>query len=120
MTDQDYKTLETKAEKHTVKVRNYVTGADEEAIMDVTTAAMRTIVKGEGADAKSETEVDAGMTQKLNRLKVERFVIDIDGSEDNVVGRFFGMRREDCKIVYDFLNNLTKDVGADADTKKKS
>ena len=118
--EQDYKVLETKEEKHTVKVRNYVTGADEEAIMDVTTGAMRTIVEGEGADAKSRTEVDAGMSQKLNRTKVERFVIAIDDNEDDVVNRFYNLRRSDCKIVYDFLDTLSKDVGANPDTKKKS
>lgn len=123
--EQDTHVIKTKVKEHTIVLRNYITGADEEAIMQVTTAAMKTIVSGEGVNATSTTEVDAGMTTKLDRLKVQRFVQEFDGETNptEVERLVFDLRREDFNLVRDYLNKLTADINPTPEkeaAKKKS
>lgn len=118
-TDQDYKVLKTPEKGHDVKVRNYTTGADEEAITDVITTSTKTRVEGEGDNAKTFTDVDVSLTTRLTRLKVERFVISVDGKEEGKTQAIFDMRSKDYKHVIDYLEKLTKGLGGlDAQEKK--
>ncbi len=130
--DQDYKTITTPGQtgkpdtKHQVKIRNYTTGTDEEAIVDLLMGANTTTVESTGQKDSAGKEiqkrvsvVDSSVTMKYNRLLIERFVIDVNGKTDDVVKAVLEMRRPDYKAVLDFLTELTKDIGGlGADEKK--
>jgi len=118
-TDQDYKILKTPEKGHEVKVRTYTTGADEEAITEVITSSTKTRVEGEGKDAKTFTDVDATLAGRLKRLKVERFVVSVDGKEEGHTQAVFDMRSKDHKHVVDFVEDLTKNLGGLGTQEKK-
>ncbi len=130
--DQDYKTITTPGQtgkpdtKHQVKIRNYTTGTDEEAIMELLMGANTTTVEstgqkdGAGNDIQKRTSVvDSSVTIRYNRLLIERFVIDVDGKSDNIVQAVLDMRRPDYKTVLDHLTKLTKDIGGLGTDEKK-
>lgn len=108
--DQDYKVLKTPEKKVEVKVRNYTTGADEEALLEVVTKASDTTVEGEGPDAKKSTKVDSGVVNELTRLKVSRFVVSVNGVEEGRVEAVYKLRTADYRYVVKFLDELTKDL----------
>lgn len=118
--DQDYKVLTTPEKKHQVKVRTYTTGADEEAITEVITSSTKTRVEGEGKDAKTFTDVDAGLANRLKRVKVERFVEEVDGKAEGATEAVFNMRTADYKHVIDFVEGLTKNLGGLSTQEKKA
>lgn len=118
--DQDSKLIQTKVEKHTVKIRTYTTGGDEEALKETTTAAMRVNVEGEGDDAKATTAVDASVETKLDRMKVSLFVLEVDGKTERMVERIYTFRSPDFHQVLDEINKVTNELNLSADTKKKS
>lgn len=117
--DQDYKVITTPASKVEVKIRNYVTGADEEAIMLLYTQASKTIVEGSGKDSKQHTEIDTSVEINVNRCKIERFVVAVAGKTENTTGTVFEMRSKDFKAVLDAVNEITKDITL-GDTEKKT
>jgi hypothetical protein len=125
-TDQDYKVLNTPNSKQQVKVRNYTTGTDEEAIMDLLMGANTTTVEStgeKGADGKElqirKSVIDATIQTKYNRLLLDRFVVEVDGDAKDAVQRVFDMRRPDYKHVLDFITKLTADIGGLNEQEKK-
>lgn len=118
--DQDYKILTTPEKKHQVKVRTYTTGADEEAITEVITSSTKTRVEGEGADAKTSTDVDATLATRLVRLKIERFVSEVDGKTEGTTQLVFDMRTADYKHVVKFVEDLTAKLGGLSPQEKKA
>jgi len=125
--DQDYKVINTPKGKAAVKVRNYTTGADEEAIMDVLMGANTTTVESTGEkDAagneiqKRVSKIDATVQNKYDRLLLERFVISVNDNEQDAVKTIYGMRSEDFHAVLDYVRKLTKNIGGLDEAQKKS
>lgn len=123
MSDEtDYQIIETdESDKHSVKIRTYVTGADEEAITKATTDGMQVTVEDAGKGAATNTKVDAGIQLKVDRVKVGRFVVSVDGDERGCVEKVYALRKIAFHQVLDAINEVTKEVvTTESDTKKKS
>lgn len=125
--DQDYKLLTTKVGKQQVKVRNYTTGADEEAIMELLMSANVTTVETTGARDEHGKEInkrvstiDATVQVKYVRLLLERFVVEVDGKTEGVVPQVYEMRRDDFTLILEFVKKLTADIGGLDEAQKKS
>lgn len=120
--DQDYKTVETANKKHQVKIRSYITRADEEAVTELYTAAADVnidIVDDEKGKPQQnrKVKVDLSVEGRVTRLKVSRFVVDIDGSTADMAERLYNLPSGESKPVFDFIETLTKQLNLESSLK---
>lgn len=125
--DQDYKVITTPVKKQVVKIRNYITGADDEAINDILLNASTTVISADGTRddknkeiQKRETKIDNLVELKYVRLLLTRFVIDVDGVTTGAVDAIYAMRKEDYDVIVKELKELTKSIGGLDTTEKKT
>lgn len=116
--DQDYKIVTTPEKKVSVKLRNYTTGADDSAVSEVLAAANTTVIIRDGSVDESgkpiqreEIRVAADVTDKLNRLLVSLFVVEVDGKTENVLDAVFNLRKKDYDYVSGVLMELANGLG---------
>lgn len=106
----DYKSITPKISKQPVKYRNYVTGADEEAIKEIILSASTITVEVVDGKQQRHIKVDATAGLKQERVLIERFVTEVNGSTAGMVEAIYNMRREDKKEIIDELNKLIKPI----------
>lgn len=124
--EQDYKIIETKANKHRVKIRNYTTGADQEALSEEGADNMTTVNRVVDGKIVPETEINNALYDRLNRVKIARLVKEVDGRTEDMAARLYEFKTPDFDEVMKYIDDLTyaitmKAIGAkttDADKKK--
>lgn len=112
MNEQDYKTITPKDDKKPVKYRNYTTGADEDAITELITGASQVVVTIDPVTAQQHktVNVDATSSIRLQRLLIERFVIEVDGKSDGIVAAIGELRGGARMEIVSALMKLTQPI----------
>lgn len=114
--DQDFHVINTPG-GHRVRVRNYTTGADEEELLGVLMAGADVTLTSDGQkDDKGEekqrriTKIDSKSQLAFNRLALERFIVAVDDTTDDMVNKVIAFRRPDYRAVVDYITDLTKEI----------
>lgn len=97
--------LETKHEKHKVKIKTFLTERENRGLVQILSANYS--FSGEG-EAKAENIKSDVLLEYQNKL-IEVWITEIDGKTDNMLEAMLDFRKEDFKEVIDKINGLSQE-----------
>lgn len=115
--NQDEITIKLPVSGKSVVLRNYVTGADEEALTEVSAEFTEILVD---ENNKQSTKINLVVSNRIAEVKLARWVKSVegeDGDSHKLVEAVRQMRNEDYKFVLAAIDKITAEIEP---TQKKS